>query len=80
MHQVTFAVQIVYCFNNTGKHRSKELFRESAPAVLVLERPEALPKGMVHETLMLAIGTIGLEAIKGGANTFPSRMVRFNCV
>jgi hypothetical protein len=78
MHQVTFAVQIVYCSNNTGKHRFKELFRESVPAVLVLERPEALPKRMVHETLMLAIGTFGLEAIKAGANIFPSRMDRFN--
>ena len=80
MHQVTFAVQIVYCLNNAGKHRSEELFRESVPAVLVLERPDALPKRMMHETLIFAIGTFALEAIKAGANIFPSRMVRFNRV
>ena len=78
MHQVAFAVQIVYRSNNTGKHWSKELFRESVPAVLVLERPETLPKRTVHKTLMLAIGTFGLEAIKAGANILPSRMIRFN--
>lgn len=80
MHQVTFAVQIVQCSNNAGKHRSKKLLRESVPAVLVLQRPEALPKRTVYETLMLAIGTFGLEVVKAGANIFPSRMVRFNRV
>ena len=80
MHQVTFAVQKVYCSYDTGKHRSKELFRESVPAVLVLERPEAFPKRTVYETLMLAIGTFGHEAVKAGANIFPSRMVRFDRV
>lgn len=80
MYQVTFAVQIVDCSKKTGKYRSQELFRQFVPAVLVLERPEALPKRMVYETLMLAIGTFGLEAIKAGANIFPARMVRFNRV
>lgn len=75
MHQVTFAVQIVYCSKKTGKHRSQELFREPAPAVLVLECSDALPKGLVHETLMLAIGTFDLEAVEEGAKIFPSRVV-----